>query len=99
MAKQPIVVVLLLTDQPTRRLALGARRDGAGRLRDSKVALIGEKIAQAAQRTPPAPPLPVHRAESHTTRDNARLAVAARGFGVPESNRVGLGAQPRVSYR
>ena len=50
MAKQPIVVVLLLTDQPTRRLALGARRDGAGRLRDSKV---GEKIAQAAQRTPP----------------------------------------------
>jgi hypothetical protein len=53
MAKQPIAVVLLLTDQPTRRLALGARRDGAGRLRDSKVALIGEKIAQAAQRTPP----------------------------------------------
>ena len=53
MAKQPIVVVLLLTDQPTRRLALGARRDGAGRLRDSKVALIGEKIAQAAQRPPP----------------------------------------------
>ena len=54
MAKQPIVVVLLLTDQ---------------------------------------------RAESHKARDNARLAVAARGFGVPASNRVGLGAQPRVSYR
>ena len=46
MAKQPIVVVLLLTDQPTRRLALGARRDGAGRLRD-------RKVAQAAQHTPP----------------------------------------------
>ena len=53
MAKQPVVVVLLLTDQPTRRLALGTRRDGAGRLRDSKVALIGERIAQATQRTPP----------------------------------------------
>ena len=53
MAKQPIVVVLLLTDQPTRRLALGARRAGAGRLRASTVALIGEKIAQATQRTPP----------------------------------------------
>ena len=35
------------------------------------------------------------RCDEGATRDNARLAGAVRGFGVPASARVGFGAQPR----